>query len=381
MTVSPPRPSPWAIMRPTSTLWPQRGTSCPKLCPPRCCHITRASGEAGTVRPVLKDETVTYTGAPQRYHGADGIEGIASVALTYTGADGVESTTAPTNAGVYHVTAIFSPDANHTLAAGSYTATLTIRKAGQDTPMASLESSSAHALTISAIPGAEYSIDGGTTWQTSNTFDGLDADKSYTILVRMAEDENHTASGTRPVTGRTTDKPLNILDADMPSYSTVYNGNRQPYPYTSLLTDMEGIRSVSVMYVGTLASGKPYETSEAPVDAGTYKVRFYLVAEDAYDLTTEQIYADMTISKAPQTMTTAPTIARRTTTTIALNPVPGAEYSIDGGETWQDSPKFTGLDPDTAYTFTQRLKETDNLTASDSQSVEGRTVADTGAEL
>ncbi len=354
------------------------GYKLPDQLPAPVLHITRASGEAGTVRPVLKDETVTYTGAPQRYHGADGIEGIASVALTYTGADGVESTTAPTNAGVYHVTAIFSPDANHTLAAGNYTATLTIRKAGQDTPMASLESSSSHSLTVSAIPGAEYSIDGGATWQTGNTFDGLEADKSYTILVRMAEDENHTASGTRPVSGRTTDTPVNILDADMPDYSTVYNGNRQPYPYTDLLTSMEGIRSVSIMYVGTLASGKPYETSEAPVDAGTYKVRFYLVAEDTYDLSAEQVYADMTISKAPQTMSAAPTIARRTTTTIALNPVPGAEYSIDGGETWQDSPKFTGLTPDTAYTFTQRMKETDNLTASDSQSVEGRTVADTG---
>lgn len=244
--------------------------------------------------------------------------------------------------------------------------------------MAVLESSSAHELTVSAIPGAEYSIDGGTTWQTSNTFGGLEPDKSYTILVRMAEDENHTVSGSRPVSGRTTDTPVDILDADMPAYNTIYNGNRQPYPYTSLLTDMEGVKSVSVMYVGTLASGKPYETSEAPVDAGTYKVRFYLVAEDGYDLSAEQVYADMTISKAPQTMTNPPTIARRTTTTIALNPVPGAEYSMDGGETWQDSPKFTGLTPDTSYTFTQRMKETDNLTASDSQSVEGRTVADTG---
>ena len=103
----------------------------------------------------------------------------------------------------------------------------------------------------------------------------------------MAEDENHTASGSRPVSGRTTDTPVDILDTDMPAYSTVYNGNRQPYPYTDLLTSMEGIRSVSVMYVGTLASGNPYETSEAPVDAGTYKVRFYLVAEDGYDLTAE----------------------------------------------------------------------------------------------
>ena len=32
------------------------------------------------------------------------------------------------------------------------------------------------------------------------------------------------------------------------------------------------------------------------MDAGTYKVRFYLVAEDGYDLSAEQVYADMTIS-------------------------------------------------------------------------------------
>ena len=61
--------------------------------PAPALHITQASGEAGTIRPVLEDETVTYTGALQRYHGADGMEGIASVALTYAGADGVESTT------------------------------------------------------------------------------------------------------------------------------------------------------------------------------------------------------------------------------------------------------------------------------------------------
>ena len=100
------------------------GYKLPEILPAPVLHITRVSGEAGTVRPVLKDETVTYTGDPQRYHGADGIEGISSVALTYTGADGVESTTAPTNAGVYHVTAIFSPDGNHTLAPGNYSATV-----------------------------------------------------------------------------------------------------------------------------------------------------------------------------------------------------------------------------------------------------------------
>ena len=353
------------------------GFKLPDTLPAPVLHITRASGEGGMVRPVLKDETVTYTGDPQRYHGADHIDGIASVALTYTGADGVETTTAPTNAGTYSVTAIFSPDANHTLADGTYTATLTIRKAAQNTPMATLESSSSNSLTVSAVPGAEYSID-GETWQDSNIFSGLEPDKSYTILVRMKEDDNHLPSGTRPVTGKTTDIPVDVMKDGMPDYSTIYNGNRQPYPYTYLAANIEGVKTVSVMYVGAMSNGKPYESSEAPVNAGEYKVRFYLTAEDNYDLSADQLYANMTIAKAPQTMDTAPTIAKRTTNTIVLNPVPGAEYSIDGGTTWQDSTKFTGLTPDTTYTFTQRLKETDNLYASDSQSVEGKTFADTG---
>ncbi len=367
------------------------GYKLPETLPAPKLHIIRPTGEAGMVRPSLVDETVTYTGNPQRYHGADNIAGIASVALTYEGIDGTNydaTTTAPINAGTYFVTAIFSPDANHILASGNYTATLTIRKAAQDTPMASLESSSAHTLTVSAIPGAEYSIDSGSNWQDSNIFGGLSANENYTILVRMREDENHLPSGTRPVSGKTTDKSVDVpgsgdgsdSSANMPSYTTVYNGNRQPYPYTDKLTTLEGVKSVSVMYVGTLASGKPYERSEAPVDAGTYKVRFYLTAKDNYNLKTEQVYADMTIKKAPQTMNTIPTIANRTTTTIALNPVPGAEYSIDGGANWQDSPKFTGLTPDTAYIFTQRLKETDNLYASDSKTVDGKTIADTGLD-
>ena len=354
------------------------GYQLPDQLPAPVLHIIRPSGEAGMVRPVLADETVTYTGAPQRYHGADNIEGIASVSLVYAGIDGTqydETSEAPTNAGTYSVTAYFSADGNHTLADGEYTATLTIRKAAQDTPMAALEDSTAHSLTASAVPGAEYSIDGGQTWQDSNIFTGLEANKSYTILVRMKEDENHLASSTRPVAGRTTDAPVNPLDQEMPAYHTVYNGSAQPYPYTDLLTGLEGVKSVSVMYVGTLTSGKPYESSDAPVNAGTYKVRFYLTAEDNYDLSAEQVYADMTISKAPQTMDAAPTITRRTTATIVLETVPGAEYSIDGGQTWQDSSIFTGLDPDTAYTFTQRLKETDNLFASESKSVEGRTLA------
>lgn len=49
---------------------------------------------------------------------------------------------------------------------------------------------------------------------------------------------------------------------------------------------------------------------------------------------------------------------------LFLNEIPGAEYSIDGGLTWQDSPVFTGLEPNTGYRFIARIKATENSHAS-----------------
>ena len=54
----------------------------------------------------------------------------------------------------------------------------------------------------------------------------------------------------------------------------------------------------------------------------------------------------------------APTVASKTATNITLNGVVGQEYSRDNGTTWQDSPIFSELTPDTKYTFITRVKET-----------------------
>ena len=43
---------------------------------------------------------------------------------------------------------------------------------------------------------------------------------------------------------------------------------------------------------------------------------------------------------------------------ITIETKPGYEYSRDGGKTWQTSPTFTGLEPDTEYTIIARYKET-----------------------
>ena len=122
------------------------------------------------------------------------------------------------------------------------------------------------------------------------------------------------------------------------------------------------------MYFGTLTNNSPYSSAEAPVNAGTYTVRFYLAPETNYELESDTVEANMTIERAAQTLDADPSIANRTTTTIAVNPVPGAEYSIDSGLNWQSTPKFSGLIPDTDYTVTMRLAETDNHKASNETS-------------
>ena len=332
------------------------------------------------ISPILKDEAVTYTGAPMPYHGAEDIPGISAAAFTYAGRDGTEypeTDAAPANAGTYTVTAALTPDEGYLLADGPYTAVLTIEKAVQDTPAASLENRSASSLTVTAIPGAEYSIDSGGTWQDSGTFHDLNADTSYTILVRMKEDRNHFASGTCPVSGATTGAAVDVSALELPAYSAVYTGSGHAYP-TDQLPGLAGVKVVRVMYLGTLPNGKSYELPSSPVHAGNYTARLFLTAEDGWTLTADRIDAAMTISKAPQTMTATPAIANRTTATVTLTAIPGAEYSMDGGGTWQDEPRFSGLVPNTSYAFSVRMKETDNYLLSDSRSVEGNTLTDSG---
>ncbi len=117
-------------------------------------------------------------------------------------------------------------------------------------------------LTIITTEGYEYSIDGGETWQTEGTFEGLDPDTEYVII-------------SRPIGGG--------------------------------------------------------ETSE--VVASTKK-------------------------SGPQTPDIKEKIVTENSITVESNN--NYEYSIDGGETWQDDPEFTGLEANTEYSIVARLKETDD---------------------
>lgn len=91
---------------------------------------------------------------------------------------------------------------------------------------------------------------------------------------------------------------------------------------------------------------------------------------------TETIEHPATITK--KTGTAAPAAPTATTanikdTEITLTAVTDCEYSQDGMN-WQDSPKFTGLTPNTLYTFYQRIKDSDNVEASASSSADIKTL-------
>ena len=69
------------------------------------------------------------------------------------------------------------------------------------------------------------------------------------------------------------------------------------------------------------------------------------------------------IKKAEQPAPDAPQLENCTESSITLVTLEDGEYNMNDGE-WQVSPVFEGLEPETAYTFTQRKKETRSHNAS-----------------
>lgn len=72
--------------------------------------------------------------------------------------------------------------------------------------------------------------------------------------------------------------------------------------------------------------------------------------------------AELNIPPRPATPQ-APAAAEIGADSIHLTGTDGYEYSLDG-KTWQDSPVFEGLNPETSYTIWQRVKATDTSFAS-----------------
>lgn len=88
--------------------------------------------------------------------------------------------------------------------------------------------------------------------------------------------------------------------------------------------------------------------------SGTVTVR--ATAQDGSGLFGEQIFMVKDLQVPPS----APTLMSKTQTTVTLNAITGAEYSMDG-YTWQSGTTFTDLSPNTSYSFYARMAGTDTM--------------------
>lgn len=120
------------------------------------------------------------------------------------------------------------------------------------------------------------------------------------------------------------------------------------------------------------------DSGETQVKARAAKEAEEVTDGEQSNIRTASIEVKATIIKAPQTdVPPVPSEKSKTATSITLETIPNnpatgakAQYSKDGGRTWQDSPTFTGLSPNKEYTFVARYAETDNYNASDISSGE-----------
>ena len=305
-----------------------------------------------TYTPITSSDVPTY----QWYRGNTVISGATSSTYTLVEADIGEKLKVTVTA-------------DGTNATGSITSgeTAFVEKAdGPSAPPAPTEASkTSTSITLNGEVGQEYSKDNGATWQDSLIFNGLIPETEYTFITRVKETPTHKASlvstgtsiqtqtqtvavpemgGTISITGET--KYGSVLTADISgiTYTPPTTADAPTYEWYRGNTAISGANSSTYMLV--------------QADIGeTIKVR---ASADGTNATGSVMSGETTIVEKVDgpSAPPAPTVASKTSTNITLNGVVGQEYSRDNGTTWQDSPIFSELTPDTEYTFITRVKET-----------------------
>ena len=219
-------------------------------------------------------------------------------------------------------------------------------KAAPSTPV--IDSVSADSITLQPIVGetaVEYSKD-NTNWQSGTTFSGLTAATSYTFYARYQE--NGFYKGASPQSG-----------GNAPAY-TAYAAPVTNEGYsidyaaeTITVSDGYEVNTDSGFGTGTVV------TSGSTVTPGqTFHVRKAVNGSIPTSVGTA-----FTIPARPAAPA-APTVKSKTSGSVTLEEIPGAQYSMNGGTTWQDSPEFTGLSASTEYSFVARYGATESSFAS-----------------
>ena len=258
-----------------------------------------------------EDKTVEYNGQPQTIDSAIkaelGDQDISEAMwghyeVTYNG-----STTAPTDAGTYTCTVKIS-DSDPLYYSNEITVALTIKKATlTKVPAApTAQSVTKHSITLNR-PAAfadgsvmsdsyalEYKRGENGTWQDSPRFTGLDAATTYTFYARIKESKNTNASDS------STGADIKTADKDNVTFTLPAKNQTFTYDKTGKTPGMatasaKGIQ-LEVQYTGTSTDGTAYNSTEAPVKAGSYQV-IYKVPDSNADYQGTSAAVAFTIGK------------------------------------------------------------------------------------
>lgn len=238
-----------------------------------------------------ENKTVEYNGQPQTIDSAikaklGDVEASEAMwghyEVTYRNGD-TTSTTAPTDAGTYECTVKIA-DSDTLYYSDQITVTLTIKKATlTKVPAApTAQSVTKHSITLnrpatfadgSAMSDSyalEYKRGENGTWQDSLTFTGLDAATTYTFYARIKESKNTNASGSSAGADITTaDK--DTVTFTLPEADQTFTYDKTGKTPGTATASVEGIQ-LEVQYTSTSTNGTAYNSTEAPVNAGSYQV-------------------------------------------------------------------------------------------------------------
>ena len=189
---------------------------------------------------------------------------------------------------------------------------------------------------------------------------------TYYVGITVAEGDNYSATSTvlhdsnwKFTINRATPS-TNDFTYSAPSDLT-YDGTAKE----ATVVGASGMGQVTVKYFSD-----PECTAElvgSPTDVGTYYVGITAEEGTSYSAVSTVFHDaswQFTINKADQTPPAPPTEASVSVNSITLKAITNGEYKMGNGDTWQESPTFTGLTKNTEYSFYQRLKADANHNAS-----------------
>jgi large repetitive protein len=192
-------------------------------------------------------------------------------------------------------------------------------------------------IVVSATPsaGLEYSIDNGTTWQVSNSFNNL-APAAYIIKIRNAGSVCSTAYISNPV-DLTPASAANITNV------TVVNSSNCVTPNGAIFINTTG--GTSPQY--SINGGLTYQSSNvfSNLAAGTYNIRVRNAGGAC-----EVSYPAVTLINNKPVINAVNVVSdcvnnNRSITILASGGQAPLEYSIDNGATWVTSNVFNNLAP------------------------------------